>query len=406
MGGAKEAWMEQMERGWDSVGDKNVCEKCLPEPDLADLIRQKALSTQCSYCRRNDISPIAAEMDEILSVICEGIEYEWMDPADGVPYNGREGGYLVSSYTGRELIEDGRVEIDIQNDELREDVLAAFCQQFYCERDWCGDSEKTYLEISWSLFKSVVKNKRRFFFDYEDLTVGDDEPWMPSVSPASILNQLGNFSNKVGLISLLPKGYKIIRARAHKIDNAPSSAKEMGSPPVEFALFPNRMSPAGISMFYGAKEQDTAKLEILNDPNRPPAAITFATFETSMDLHFLDLVNIPEVPSLFSQQREDRDKIIFLKDFVRDFCQSVAKDGAVHVDYVPTQIITEFFRYQFKTKDGVSLSGIRYNSSKNGKECFVLFIENENCVDIENNWDSEGALKLGLKTISTVTAFG
>jgi hypothetical protein len=53
-----------------------------------------------------------------------------------------------------------------------------------------------------------------------------------------------------GLAVILPEGTELVRARVHSM-NRLSTAKELGSPPSEFAKS-NRMTPAGISGFYCA----------------------------------------------------------------------------------------------------------------------------------------------------------
>lgn len=106
-----------------------------------------------------------------------------------------------------------------------------------------------------------------------------------------------------------------------------------------------------------------------------------ATFKVVKDLILLDLVNLPEVPSIFEQSDEyllDRAGLIFLHDFVADLTQPIGKDGREHVDYVPSQVVTEYTRYRLTEKLGKPISGIRYRSARteNGIGC-VLFLTQE-----------------------------
>ncbi|TPE60610.1 hypothetical protein FJQ54_10445 [Sandaracinobacter neustonicus] len=52
-----------------------------------------------------------------------------------------------------------------------------------------------------------------------------------------------------------------------------------------------------------------------------------------------------------------------------------------HVDYLPTQIVTEFFRTSVFSKDREPILGVRYSSSKNGRDAVVLFAENGDVYD-------------------------
>jgi hypothetical protein len=50
-----------------------------------------------------------------------------------------------------------------------------------------------------------------------------------------------------------------------------------------------------------------------------------------------------------------------------------------HVDYVPTQIVTEYFRHRFRLSGGGSLDGIKYRSSRTGQPACVLFFDSDDC---------------------------
>jgi hypothetical protein len=54
----------------------------------------------------------------------------------------------------------------------------------------------------------------------------------------------------------------------------------------------------------------------------------------------------------------------FLHKFINDLVAPVSKDGREHVDYVPTQIVSEYFRYKFKSEKGSGIKGIKYPSVK------------------------------------------
>ena len=65
--------------------------------------------------------------------------------------------------------------------------------------------------------------------------------------------------------------------------------------------------------------------------------------------------------------------------FVRDFVQAVEKDGREHIEYVPTQVVTEYFRRVFRDTDGEPIRGIIYPSSRHeGGKSYVLFFVSEN----------------------------
>lgn len=136
-------------------------------------------------------------------------------------------------------------------------------------------------------------------------------------------------------------------------------------------------------MFYGAFAEKTAIDETFEKGHKKPKVATVATFEATSDLRVLDLTALPPVPSLFDQsKRSIRAGIIFLYSFVKDVSKRIIKDGIEHIEYVPTQIFTEYFRHIFFDEHGKKINGILYRSSKHNDEvACVLFLENKNCAD-------------------------
>ena len=62
--------------------------------------------------------------------------------------------------------------------------------------------------------------------------------------------------------------------------------------------------------------------------------------------------------------------------------QSEDKSKSEDIEYVPTQVFTEYIRHRYEDIEGNPIGGILYPSSRNpgGISC-VLFIMNEQCVD-------------------------
>jgi RES domain len=46
-----------------------------------------------------------------------------------------------------------------------------------------------------------------------------------------------------------------------------------------------------------------------------------------------------------------------------------------HIEYVPTQVFTEYVRYHMAAPDGKPVDGIRYLSSWDRRPCVVLFLD-------------------------------
>ena len=78
------------------LSEKYVCSDCIEDYALKKFILENAESNECSYCgKQNRHSKIAADINEAIKFILEGINTEWGDPNDeGVGWNSREGGWI------------------------------------------------------------------------------------------------------------------------------------------------------------------------------------------------------------------------------------------------------------------------------------------------------------------------
>ena len=103
-------------------------------------------------------------------------------------------------------------------------------------------------------------------------------------------------------------------------------------------------------------------------------------FEVTEDLTVLDITSLPGYPSVFGSDEGNLERPIvhFLHSFLRDFIAPVAKDGREHVEYVPSQVVTEYARYRLGDKAGKPMRGIVYPSARTGagKGC-ALFVTHE-----------------------------
>jgi hypothetical protein len=82
---------------------------------------------------------------------------------------------------------------------------------------------------------------------------------------------------------------------------------------------------------------------------------------------------------------------MFLGGFAGDLSREVTRDGAEHIEYVPTQIVTEYLRDAFDAGPGPPLLGLMYGSARPAglKNC-VLWVANEGACDPQDVPDREG----------------
>lgn len=391
MGYWKDKMIKDQQRGWSSPGDKYVCPKCFDDYALASFVKDNASEKKCDYCGRTSKGkPIAAPIDDVMAEISKGIRSEWGHPDDvGVPYESAEGGYQGDVMPTRDLINDELGDVFV-SESLREDIIEAFDSQgaMWCDQHFWSLPPNEALRYGWEHFERFVKHSVRYLFlsapDHESEYRGYEE-----VPPNQFLDRLGEVAKDVGLATILSQGSKIFRARVHKRGETPRSADELGPPPEEKAIS-NRMSPVGIPMFYGAFDEITAVKEVCYSSSRNEVLVTTGIFETARDFLVLDLTRLPKIPSMFDSARRDtRPEIMFLDDFTEDLGKQIKKDGREHLEYIPTQIVTEFFRHIYVSSESEFLKGILYPSAQNkGGKCCVLFFRSEDCCDIITGWQS------------------
>ena len=152
-------------------------------------------------------------------------------------------------------------------------------------------------------------------------------------------------------------------------------------------------------MFYGAKDFDTACLEIKREKGNP---VTHAVFKTKRDLCLVDFTAIRHPDGKFDYDwLGDYHISEFLDGFLADIRKEVI--GEIDVaDYVPTQAICRYFKTQGATEilninlnnpelppelqllaDTNKIDGFCYQSSKGTKRtCYVLFCGNEESAEL------------------------
>lgn len=392
MGLTKERWESQSELDYFNVPDKFVCADCFHDYAIKEFINENAVKKQCSYCGKKSTESIAAELEDVIDFICEGINAEYEDPAESMTYESAEGGYQ-----GAEVIDSHdliRYEIeelfDVQPEVINDIVSSMVGNHGWCYKDPYGLRREEALSLSWADFTEQVTHHTRYIFlkIYDKKMSLHDLDMIPvSKMLARLSSEILKMENDVKMIRVLDIGQQIYRARIHDKNKKYKIAKKMGTVPVNKAKYANRMSPAGIPMFYGSFEPNTAFKEIVNIyGNKRGKIVSIATFNTLKKLRVLDLCNIPEVPSLFDPgMRHLRSSILFMRQFRNEFSKSIKKNKLENIEYVPTQVFTEYIRYKYKDVKRKQIEGILYPSSRNpgGISC-VLFASNEQCVDKRN----------------------
>ncbi|MGI5144275.1 HEPN-associated N-terminal domain-containing protein [Streptomyces sp. CA-106110] len=374
MGG--DVWLMQDEQGW-SCSDGLVCAGCVDDEVLAEAIRSAARDDEiCDFC---EASP-AADIDVLLEAFFDGLRTEYATATDESAYF--EGELVATpSWDGPELVDE--YADALRGDELHTAVRnAAIADQVWVERDFIAPRRDQALHDGWERFSYQVMYRTRHMF-WMTRQVEDERFLGAGEIPAEmILDALGELIPAVELLHELPAGHRLWRARTHALVDEPWNARLLGTALPEQAVQPNRMSPAGIPLFYGADNPHTAVHEVTRHAGDKTPLVTYAAFETTRPCTVVDFTRLQPVPSIFDTKRAGaRRTLMFLHDFVDRL--SADADGREHLEYVPTQIVTEYLLRVFSQDRPVA--GLIFASatdpSAEGGVCTVLDVSQQRCLD-------------------------
>ena len=374
--------------------EKFVCFNCFEDPGLVDFVEKNAVAKECSYCPSKGKAPIAAPIDDVSRHFTECLFREYDLSVNQLGWVGSEGGWIGKSWYADELALDV-IELEFpqeNSDQLLPDLFGEYFDQDWCEENAYGLNDQDRARYSWDHFCKVVMHERRFFFLRDE---GDPHEFDVD-DPGEVLKTIFEYAQYMNLFKELPSGSNLLRARREGRKPQWELPEDLGPPPVDKANQSNRMSPAGIPMFYGCDDEETALMETASGPGY----FAIGQFQTLRQATLLDLTDIPPIPGLFkavsdSTEITPRRALKFLHHVTGEVSRSIERGDRVHVDYVPTQVVTEFIRDQLTWGDS-RVDGIKYSSSVHpGHVSYVLFASQGDVLSTpESRWSEAPWLML------------
>ena len=381
---------------------KFVCADCFKDYAIRDFIRSKAIHSICTYCGRQDTKAISACMGIVIDFLLDGFCYDWVPntpehvwEAENFGWHGGPGwdSETESKYLVRSLLPD----IYERKGEILENILSSM-NALWRPRMQYDPEPEDFFSFRWDEFAKAVKYQTRYVYYrvntgwQKDVERRQKDSRFRMRTHDTIEEVLDNIS-AVNNVRFISSETQIWRARIHDLAEYPNNAKELGAPPFSEALLSTRMSAAGIPVFYCALDRETALAETRKTERSSGISkvLTIGLWKPLKTLRVLDLAEIPPKPSVFDAKRRHlREVVSFLAAFSEDISHPIQKDGHEHIEYVPTQVFTEYIRYVYKDHEGAALDGILYRSAVNecGINC-VLFLENEECCEYPTSTDTE-----------------
>lgn len=363
MGMAKRQQELNAARGW-SGDDTLVCTRCVIDPALVAALKASGEAGLCFYCGR---AGVLGPLDLVLELVVAGLHYEYEDPLNNLAID--EGEFVGEVEDTYDLLWDLGV---TDSERVHRALVRAIELDQWCQRDPYAATPAQALTWGWEAFREYVKHRRRFTFLTTDLSTADGAGEIPMHEmPAKVTAAV----KEAGLIETLSAGAKWWRVRSHDPGIRHTSAASLGTAPDHVAQ-DNRMSPKGIGAFYGCSTLAGARAEVAGYAVAGQEGSAGA-FESTVPMSVVNLQELPGVPSLFDVDRRHlRAPIRFLHDFVADVTRIADPSDKRNLEYVPTQVIAETFRYE------LGVEGILWRSSKNRDvtSC-VLFVASHQVAD-------------------------
>ena len=356
----------------DELASEYICSDCLSEAlddVFGDFLQSNVMEVECRYCKRVEL--LVAPLSDVLGHVRTCLSEEY-DIVENVLFRDNGGWAAEASWIlSSEDLAGEAVCNDNQN--LIKDIATILGKT----QQWCHDppyleSEDEPYQEAWSDFCYWIMHEIRYLFPVKGEKDSDS-------SPSEILHEIGGFihSHSADLIRELPTETVFYRMRC---DNRPieHTIKAMGSPPHKYATA-GRMNAAGISCFYGASSVKCAYHEAKAQVNGDRKNIAIGKFRLResavvLDLTKIDAMVVPSYFSLKNEQRMDRSVILFLKHFLEEISKSINPDRLEKIEYVPTQVVAEYFQHQYGQFYGQGLQGIIFPSSRCKGNCCVLFL--------------------------------
>ena len=391
---------------------------CIEETELFHLIEDKFVSLDCLYdeglrewfsspytCKATktcDFNGREAPCVSVADLQRHILKYFDLSPIQHFSPRA-DGEFLIKGVSSEDWLED-KLALHV-HDDLFQDFLNNAVDEEYGQYHWQLKTPEEQWTGCWRKFRANVSVRNKKFIITDD-NVDDIDRQLPDyVHPAELpARSISALSGADGFWEM-PKGYQIYRLQEGKCER---SFDRLTSAPDDIAGL-NRFSLAGVSMFYGAPEENTAAQEI---DLKTGDEYTYGLFETTQPLLILDLVNYKKPLGNFDPRWQSQYHIAkFLEGFTKDVSKPITDKAN---DYLPTQAFCDFILHegleklkQLSSNAGLEslegelpddpifmplrhnkIHGIRYTSSRNNKESVVLFCNQEKSKDLLSMPDS------------------
>lgn len=331
-----------------------VCANCIGEPFLRDFIEKTGTRSTCHYC---EIKHASFTLEEVCDLTEQAVNSHFLrtsdEPSDReyamikyCDYEWFRSGEPISEVIGYLLETNPSVACDIQQI-LEEKYSCSRYDEAEFETDFASDScyakrgkvSTERLDSMWATFVTSLKQEARYINNTVKTTLDGIFKGVDTLQTVGERTVITGAGPETDIVHLYRARWSRNHNELEQFITAPD--RELGPPPHKFSGA-NRMSPRGISVFYGASSVDTAISEI-----RPPVGcyVVSAKFNIIRPLRLLNLPALKDILDTGSMLDPEyivrREQASFLKTLTNWIVKPVLL-GEEDFSYIPTQVIAEY----------------------------------------------------------------
>nr|WP_249182579.1 RES family NAD+ phosphorylase [Burkholderia ambifaria] len=355
-----------------------VCPECVEDDVLKQMIPTASGRLCCSCSRMTDAGSL-----HIISKVAGDILHKRFAEFDDTHHDYRNGLTLSQAFDKIMRIKNKEV-CDLAAEYYRE-VCPVSVRQFFAPgmryrqkrpRFEDREQERVFAEQRWIEQTHMLKHSRRYFNN-------EVQKFFSTLFDVALsAKNRSLFKPSNAAVRHVSAGREIIRAR--RLDGADIAGlrksilkdpkTQLGPPPLTVAKH-NRMNPAGVPLFYGAENIQTAIAEV-----RPSIGdeVALCKFRTIRDLRLFDFTRFDQplerqITSHWLGNYEEREEALVMLKYLHRLIAQPARSE--ETDYVMTQAMAEFLHYEV---DG-GFDGIIFGSVQNeGGKNYAIFEDSAN----------------------------
>ena len=346
-----------------------ICSQCVGDPILSSRIKEEGNISQCSYCNRVEhlttLETLSKHLHYVIQeqfVLTPETPVEWEEHWDYDFGNWQRKGEDARTLIADLAQVDDRIANDVANhlsDRLRYYAVKNGEEDPFGYEACYEEREPADLQFhdAWNVLRvEIIERARYFSHKTEELlnhAFGD-------------LLELKTADGKQVVREYHSEDPRSSFWRARRVVNdddldamLKDPAQELGPPPSAKAKS-GRMNPRGVSVFYGAENENVCVSEL-----RPPVGskVVMGKFDLMRTVRLLDLRAMTEVyagGSRFDPSYEERrGRVSFLRQLVSEISKPVVPEDE-ELEYIPTQAVAEYLAHRANP----TVDGILYPSSQ------------------------------------------